>query len=255
MKRIASCLALLLAGCTGSVTSQSVDRVRILAVRSDPANAAPGDTVKLTALAVSPIQNDPDITVTWYFCQYGNATDCAEKNDLQVLGTGPTISQTVPPTALPGDNFILWLDAVGHGERERALKAVPVRAASDPVNHNPLMDRTWWGGPQDPGGTLTVNAGDLIKIHLASSQVVNEIYLDSGIVSSEQVQVRTYTSGGTLVDKSGTGASGMLRYDTPLVNGVNTTGTFGAWIIVNDGRGGVDWIERWIQVVSPGGSS
>ena len=47
----------------GSVT---VDRVRILAIQSEPASAQPGQEITLSALAVSPQRNDPERRIRKY---------------------------------------------------------------------------------------------------------------------------------------------------------------------------------------------
>ena len=58
--------------------------------------------------------------------------------------------------------------------------------------------------------------------------------------------VHTFTTAGMLVDPSGTGASGEMHFDAPA-----TAANVGAWMVINDGRGGVAWSEKWIVVKGP----
>ena len=59
---------LLCGGCTTQDLSSSwmIDRLRILAVRPEPAEPAPGDVVSFEALIVDP-QGDPEMTI-WFGC-------------------------------------------------------------------------------------------------------------------------------------------------------------------------------------------
>lgn len=230
------------ATCDPARRSEEIGRVRVLAIQSEPATANPGQTVTLRALVVAP-ERDAEIELVWYVCQYASIEDCAEKTDLVVVAQGPEAVVTIPESAFSGDSFVFWVDAIRGGERERALKAVPVRAVTEPVNRNPVLDRVRWSNALVTPDPMPVRQKDRVQIRVGSSQVINEIVNDSGDRAAEDVQVRTYTTGGELVDVSGSGASGELYFRAPEKNG-----TFGAWVVVNDGRGGVAWTSQWFVV-------
>lgn len=246
--RHASLLALVLlatgtgAACDPARRSEEIGRVRILAIQSEPATANPGQTVRLRALAVAP-ERDAQIELVWYVCQHPSIEDCAKATDLIVVGNGPEAVVTIPANAFSGDSFVYWVDAIRGGEVERALKAVPVRATTEPVNRNPVLDRVRWSAALDTPDPMPVRQKDRVQIRIGSTQMINEIVNDSGDAASEDVQVRTYTTGGELVDVSGSGASGELYYRAPEKNGA-----FGAWVVVNDGRGGTAWSSQWFVV-------
>ena len=245
---LAAASPLALTACNGAITSEPISRVRVLAIQATPASALPGESVHLRALVVSPRRDDPSVTVKWYVCQYSSEDDCAKKNDLQQIGTGTDVDVTMPADAQAGAVAVWWLDALRPGDpRERALKSVLVRAPQEKANQNPRLDRSYWGVPQvgqpDPG-VIDVHRKARVPVHVASSTVMNELYLDeNGETASEPVEVRTFASGGELIDASGTGASGALDYKAP-----DAEGSFGAWVVVADGRGGTDWTQEWFDV-------
>ncbi len=234
-------LSLLLTACDPARVSQTVNRMTVLAIQSEPASAIPGETIALRALVVTPKQDDP-IDLRWYLCQHPSIDECAKADDLLPIGIGAMTTVTLPPDAFEGDSFVVWLDATSGGRVERSLKAVPVRAADYPRNHNPVLDRVRWG--DGTGGVIRTHRKGKIPVRAGSSQVVNELHDDSGEPAAEDVELRTWTSGGTLVDPSGSGASGELYWRAPP----DKDGTFGAWIVANDGRGGVAWTMQWFVV-------
>jgi hypothetical protein len=81
MARAPFVLSFLLAGCTVDELSQSyqLDRLRILAVRSTPAEPRPGETITLEAYTYDP--EDSELGILWFGClpdasdEYGCAVD------------------------------------------------------------------------------------------------------------------------------------------------------------------------------------
>lgn len=242
--------AMAMAGCElipGERSSEVLDRARILAIQAEPASAAPGDTVQLSALAATPHRDDPALQLVWYLCQHESLDDCALADDLQQIGTGPTISVTIPPEIFPGSDMVYWVDLIYGNYTERALKAVPVRLPGVPTNENPKIREVEIGGavPID-GTTVTLETGDMVSVRVKPEGIPAEIYDDSGTRTAEEIFMRTFTSGGSLVDLSGTGASGVFEY-----RAAESQGTYGIWIIMEDGRGGVDWSEHWAVTQQP----
>jgi hypothetical protein len=100
----------LLAGCKpdfGTPASLVTER-RILAVRAEPPEVRPTQTVNLTALVVSPDGTESMPAVDWSLCLTPKPLDennvvsvaCLGDGDgIQALGTGATMMATVPPNA------------------------------------------------------------------------------------------------------------------------------------------------------------
>ena len=143
-----------------------------------------------------------------------------------------------------GDVAVYWLEIRKGGFVERALKSVSVLAPEVPRNQNPLIDQVLFNSaaPID-GVTITLAPGDKIAVWVKPVGNPTEIYDDSGSPTAEELFVATYTSGGALIDASGTGSSGALRYEA------GPPGEYGLWIVLEDGRGGVGWSEHWAIVV------
>ena len=239
-------LVSVLAGCTGSpVTSETITRVRVIAVRAEPAGAHPGESVKLDALVVSPVPDDPDIHIVWYTCQYATFELCAKAHDLHQIGEGPSITTTVSASASPGDVAVFWIDAKKGGQVERALKSINVVEPGVEPNHNPDLKSVRFVVEGTKADSTTTAKNARLDVHVVARPTPEEIYFDSNENAAEELRVLTYTTGGFLVDPSGTSASGELYFTAP-----DATGRYGNWIVINDGRGGVDWKTVWIDVTA-----
>ena len=233
-----------LAGCTNApVASETITRVRVLAIKSEPASILAGEHVAFDALAVTPVHDDPDLTITWYLCQFPSLDACARAKNLTVVGHGSHLELNAPATLTPGDSFVVWLDAIKGGQVERALKAVPVVAPTDARNHNPDFASVRFSNEAVGPDVSEMKANERVDVHAVAAGNPAEFYFDADENRAEDIQIHTYTTGGFLVDPSGTSASGELYYRAPQQNG-----DFGAWVVINDGRGGVDWRENWFNV-------
>lgn len=243
---IASAVAL--AACTNApVTSETITRLRVLAIKAEPASVGPGSHVTLNALVVTPVKDDPAITITWYVCQYASLEQCAKATDMNVVGHGTSVQLQVPFAATPGDSFVVWMDAVKGGQVERALKAVPIIASTDLPNHNPDFAAVRFTNSLLEPDVTSLAKGDRVAVHASAAGNPAEFYFDSNENAAEDLQIHTFTTGGFLTDPSGTGDSGEMYYTAPDANG-----TYGAWVVITDGRGGVDWRGTWLTV--PGGN-
>ncbi len=245
MRAILPMMALALAACDGDRArrSETIDRPRLLAVRAEPASALPGEVVRLRALVASPVRDDTEIDVRWNLCPLESLEDCAQTDELTFLGSGAEIETAVPAGAFPGDSVVFWIDLHRGGRLERALKAVPIRPATEPVNRNPVLDHVWWGDPPGLPGIEAARPGQRLAVHLSPSSMLGELHRVAGEWTQEEIEIRTFTSGGSLIDRSGTGSSGELLFRAP-----GREGEIGTWIVVTDGRGGTEWSERWITV-------
>jgi hypothetical protein len=109
MRRIA--VLLLLAGCKPDLGSPQslVVEPRIIAVRQEPPEVAPGTAVMAEVFAVSPTGRviPPAEGALWALCTAPKppaennvvSHDCATGSGLQPAGMGPVVSVTIPPTA------------------------------------------------------------------------------------------------------------------------------------------------------------
>lgn len=236
-----------LAGCDAPRVSETIVGPKVLAIQAEPATVRPGESVTLTALVVAP-DPDAELGLTWKLCPHADFEECVLDEELVTIGAGDRVTLTVPSSAFEGDSYAVFLDVEAGGFRERSVKPVPVRAASEPRNHNPVLDRVRWRDPLlvPPGaspGLQVVRPNDRVHFRIGSSVMINEIFDDSGTPAAEDVQVRTYTTGGALVDPSGSGASGALYYRAP-----DKGGDYRAWVVVADGRGGVAWTGQAFRV-------
>ena len=242
-KLILAAAALLLGACTGSERQALlVDRVQLLAVKANPATAERGEKIRLEVLIASPRENDPTVSQRWFVCPL-DFEECstADIEEMELLGTGRSVETIVPSTILPGDTMLYWVDVLKNGKVvDRAIKGIYIHPENEPENRNPNLNRVRWGG-ESPVASAFV--GDRVRVRVASSEVINEVWLEAGEPASEDVQVRTYVTGGFLTDPSGSGASGELFFRA------DARGRYGTWIVVHDQRGGVDWFEHWISVV------
>jgi hypothetical protein len=235
---------LTLAGCdpeNTETTSESITGLRILAIQAEPASAQPGQTVRLRVLLASPVRHPDDLHITWNTCPHPSLEECAKADDLTPLAVGTNVTLDIPEDIFIGDQFIVWVDATQGGARERGAKGVQILAPSVPVNANPaLLGATYAGQKPD---VLEIEAGEKVPVRLEVGGMLGEIYENSGERALEEVTVRTFTSGGILADPTGSSASGALEYRAP-----EEPGDYGSWIVILDGRGGVEWTTQWIRV-------
>ena len=203
-------LAGILAGCGQSELSQGwqIDRLRILAVRAEPAEPAPGDLVTFESLTVHP-DND-DLVTAWFACllEASSSYGCEGLGD--TADTGADIPEGLigyepdwPPTYVPdesalegltdeerveGRNILLTLVAFENGEEidfedegaELATKRIPVSENPDP-NHNPTISKLQVDGVDLPdGGLLQVDA--------------KRTYTFTPVLSEDAVQTYSYTT-------------------------------------------------------------
>lgn len=118
--------SLIAVGCVPEldVDTTLIDRVRILAIRGEPADVGPGESARLIGLVVSPEGRRTDVEVEWSLClsrpplaQPGSVDErciAGEPGRAQRLGDGITVDAPLardacsrfgpdPPPALPGE--------------------------------------------------------------------------------------------------------------------------------------------------------
>lgn len=231
-------IALLLLGCTAPDLPEEweLDRLRLLAIRAEPAEPRPGDLVSFTALQYVP--DEAEWSSVWFACMDGDIDGCsldpALMEQLQhadeltpeeamalfqalreagFVGAQPGMDLTwaVPADALDGLSEAESLEGRSGSltvtlstadDTELTIKRIPVSLATTP-NHNPdVAPLEFDGNPVDPEATLTVDAGNDVEVHAA---LVGEPEEYTYVTTEGESETRTekpswrwYTSGGTL---------------------------------------------------------
>lgn len=229
---------LTLLGCTAPDFAEEwqLDRLRLLAMRADPAEPKPGDIVTFTSLAYIP--DEAEWSSVWFACMDGDTEGCSldpalteqleHADDLsQVelaaifealrqagfvgIQPGMELLWFVPDDALDGVTDAEALEGVSatvtaalstQADNELTLKRIPVSLATTP-NQNPdvaplTFDRVAVDGSQ----AIRVEANNEIDLHaeLLNGAETYTYVTTTGLTEerTEDPSWRWYTSGGTL---------------------------------------------------------
>lgn len=271
----------LLLGCQTVELSEEwqLDRLRLLAVRAEPAEPVPGDVVTFTSLSYVP--GSADWSALWIACVEGDEDGCTFDEalmarledaaslteeelaqlvaDLQaagLIGLEPMFSPawTVPGDALDGLDDAAALEGLAatvqvtlstEADTELALRRVPVSRATTP-NHNPDI------------GALEV---DEVGVDASFAAARGEAYtltarLDGGLETytyvttggveeerTEEPEWRWYAEGGQL-SRGGRGpdfGGDPEDFDEITWTAPDAAGEYLLHAVVLDGRGGMGW--------------
>ncbi|HJN73599.1 MAG TPA: hypothetical protein QGF58_06650 [Myxococcota bacterium] len=252
----------------------TVDRTRILAVRATPAEAQPGDTVRLRALAV-----DPDVgiqSLIWFGCLLEDSSDfgCDEPQLIGVVAPGGGIPTFDVPAdlldglseeeRLEGMNYLVQIQAVPNGVDLEAIaagevegaelatlgesgyKRVPVSLAPTP-NDNPAIEHVLGeaGIVLEKNDTLVLSPGQTYELEavLADDAVQAYTFRNSDGEDEERVEepyISLYATVGTFDQFWKLHPHLNFEYTAPE-DPASETGTL--WIVVRDRRGGMGWLE------------
>lgn len=268
-------LALLL-GCAASELSQpwTIDRTRVLAVKATPAEAAPGESVRLRALAVDPV--DGIQAILWFGCLIDESSSFG-CDDLELLGVtepGGAMPTFETPTdlledlsedeQLEGMNFLVQFLAVPNGVDleafaadesagddlsavgESGYKRVPISLSPTP-NDNPEISGLIGEGGLSIGNndTLVLSPGQTYELEalLPDSAIQEYSYRNSDGVDEDRVEepyINLYATEGDFDQPWKLYPNLNFEYTAPE-NPASESGTL--WIVVRDRRGGMSWIE------------
>ncbi len=272
--RAAVLLALGLPVCAAGFGCQSfpdppvsfVAGLRVLGIKADPPEAAPGGTAAITALAVDTSGAAPD--ATWSACfappMAGQAVnpDCVQpsgsSSDLQPVGQGLSITATMPavdPAALGAPDVTggVYLPLVGDVRDAAGGVAAVYRwrlAGSGAPNANPTLATVY---RLDPGGSpvtldaaspLPVAAGDALSLGTTFAPGSAEDYTRAdGTPVTEVLTTSWFCTAGTLsVEKtSAVQPETVLRLDQRLPP---SGSAIDLWAVARDERGGTDFAHR-----------
>lgn len=284
-------LILTLAACDTVELSESwqIDRLRVLAVATEPAEPRPGDTVTFDALILSPAQ--PLAGSAWFVCDAGSSTDfgCAIDESLLEGGNPADLDPEalaeagfigflplLPPTwTVPADyldalepdarvegtfamTYIAAIPEVPEGEEldeddvELAYKRVPVSLAETP-NHNPAI-ASWSvdGLPVPAGAEVLLDPGQAytLAVTLADDAVESYTFVPTSGVPETRTE-EPYLSW-YLQEGTFNQSNTLWPYTSVVYFAPDepTLATQGLWAVVRDRRGGMAWSELRVRFTS-----
>ena len=246
MNRLVLPFVLLAAACGPKFEKQShVSKLRVLAVRADPPEVVlvpgqPMPPVNLTALAVG--REGEPVQMRWALCDAVGLPaadlDCPGQAGLDLPATSPVsaalVVSTPPPSGIPPDgvSLIIGFQATSAGQSLHGFAALPVRTSADPTPvRNPSVVALNADGvalPDDGAGT--VRAGSTVQL--------------TPIADEETVIFSFYSTAGDLDALRATAADPAVGWKAP-----DEAGPVQLWVVARDGRGGVGWLARTVQVV------
>ena len=220
------------AACDYGFEKQShVSKLRVLAVRADPpvVFAQPGRPiapVTITALAVGP-SGEP-VEMEYALCHAIGLPEASLEcpgphgDELPVSGTSATLELGDAPEGMPSDvPLIIGFDARSAGQSLHGFTTLVVRTSADAASaRNPSVAL---------GETGEVRAG--AKLKLAPS-------------ADTDVTFSFYSTAGEMDALRATSAAPEVEWTAPA-----EPGPVQLWIVARDGRGGVGWLARTLQVI------
>ncbi|MBN1207049.1 MAG: hypothetical protein JXB05_19345 [Myxococcaceae bacterium] len=279
------CLAAVVAACGPDFELQSeIRRVRVLAIKAEPAELtldpdAPAlpPPVQLSALAVAPDERSVDVALA--LCRpgnvYGAEVECPGEDGAtlpqgQLSLADPNVQQVLQETAEAGSGgapldpsdpqvravlergiplFVGYEASDGSGTpegREEGVRRLTLRATATP-NQNPRMEQILLGDAP-LAGPLPLNTELVLRPRLAAGSL--EAYETAEGPRTEQVFYSWYATGDGEVkplrslepvdDRPG---EPTIKYLTP-----STPQRITLHVVARDGRGGVDWLSRTVDV-------
>lgn len=239
-----------LLSCSGDLADPAiVNSPRIIAMRCLPPEVQPGETVTVEALtAFVP----PGSVYTWSLCQVNlllGAASCNQPQYLTTLGTGSSITMTVPTDALQGIppagqlqgiSVYVALDIQSPPGTVGLVRPTGIRVvtvSTNPSPHvNPTIDRVLINGSESPG--LLTPPSDVI---LEGDAGPAQVYIDpsTGVTVTETLSFHWFVSDGN-IDSDSTEPNLTTGKASTIWHYAGTAPPQ-EWVVLNDSRGGVDW--------------
>ncbi|HEX2571629.1 MAG TPA: hypothetical protein VH877_18865 [Polyangia bacterium] len=272
-------MSLLLLGCGDNFDDNSsrVRGLRLLGVQGQPAEAGPGASVTLTAVAVDP--GGRAITARWAACTEppipgtGLPNPACVSSDtapyLIPLGEGLSITAQVPavdpavlgaPDPTGGVYLPVRLRLATASESLEGIYRLRY-AQGAPPNQNPRLadvslitraaDGSVTASPLVESEPLVVHEGDALTLRATFAQDSAETYEAPGVggttrTTKETLNVTWFTTAGRYrTDSTGDGVETVLRLNRDLPARGQT---IDLWLIGRDERGGLDFLHRTLEL-------
>ncbi len=268
---------ILAAGCDEPFPPETlVDRLRILAVKVEPPEVDVYETVDLSALVADPNGGGRALAFIWAVCMFeftDAASDipCPGPDSYAIPGDGPEATLSMPGLIawlaeqgfdldlgegqVPVDDIpmLIGLQVDADDESLRAVKRIKVRLQGDePPNTNPVLagleleDETIGDDPR----TLEVGAKYTLEPLVAEGS--RDLFLPEG-EEDERLEDHLFSWFATTGDFSDQRT--ILDVDShgnPLQDNEwklgDEYGDHTLWLVVRDGRYGVDWLEYTFRI-------
>ncbi|MBK06272.1 MAG: hypothetical protein CL920_28205 [Deltaproteobacteria bacterium] len=240
---------------------EEINELRVLAIRAEPPTAKPGDKVKLDVLTTSPDQQT--VTYQWFLCTSPEqaSTGCHEDSAATKLGTTKDTTLDIPQNALDnldevetlrGRYLIVTLVAKGTEKEVIATKRIVV--STNQQNNNPTITGLTLTpeGETTPltepyKGKLETSYTLLPKVTADSQESYTRVTAQNEKKQDKEVLFYSwYTSKGSYSkgylsqspDPQNTYISPKEAPGKPVT----------IFLLVRDGRGGVDWLTKEITI-------
>ena len=255
-----------------------VDRLRIVGVRAEPPAVGLADTATLEALALDPFGDGRPAAYTWAVClldisDVAEDIPCPGPDTYPLPGRGPTTSLSMPdlvawalaqdfpldPSEIPGapedvESFDLYIGLrVDAGDESvRALKRVEVRLVDglDPST-NPRLTGLEIAGQLVGDDPPVLSAADKkIEMRPQADEASRDVYTPAGEDEARQEDFlfSWFSTTGefkdfrTIMDIA-TDGTDLAVNKFILPKDEAEWGDHKLWIVVRDGRNGMDWAE------------
>jgi hypothetical protein len=268
-------LLILLSGCGDDFTPASfVTGLRLLVAKAEPPEAAPGDSVQLTAFAVDTRQRS--IAMKWAACLappvagMGTINDACLTTDMGAplipLGSGPMITATVPavpasallPPDITGGQYLpIGVQVTAQSDDDSGVYRLRLRGTTAP-NRNPTLqsidviteDKSGQvvrrqSLPSDKPYVIQSNQTLILRAEFTSDSAEHYVVANSDgttRLATETLTAQWYATGGSL-DNESSGADVDETFKTdkrlPPVGSV-----IDLWVAGHDERGGSDLMHR-----------
>ncbi|MBW1811008.1 MAG: hypothetical protein JRJ87_22655 [Deltaproteobacteria bacterium] len=277
MRRILLLVVLSVAGCAGRFDSTTlVERLRVLGVRAEPPSVGLNDDVELSALVVDPAGAGRTLSATWKVCLVDPRepdTACEASNSLPIEGNQLSVTLTMTELVAwladmginPGDfplqelTVLIALKVSGGLESVKASKRLILLLNEEaPGNQNPFLDGFLLNG-EDPGTEpIVLPTGSVYTLKPVMGPGSREWFLppDEQEQKQEEHLFNWYSTGGsfsdgrTILDTDNAGNNlDINEWTLPEEPGIYTL-----WLVLRDGRYGIDWLAADFEVVAQDGS-
>ena len=263
---LSAAIGMLAAGCSQPLPDRAlVDDLRVLGIRAEPPEAAPGDMVVLDALIADPHASRREVRVAWAICTpgEGGVGTCGDPARVTPLGTSMQATWTVAPDLLDDaddpetgrDVYVVFgvetdpLDDEVEAPHDVAFKRIRVSTSASP-NANPRIERFEVEGRLAGSGAIDVVPDSSLSLDVRALPEARETYVRSD--GGEQREDARYSwwmtgesveSSVTYGDDRGVSAN---RWRIPADAARSPHATI--WVVLRDGRGGTDWASQPVRL-------